>query len=46
MARVAETLDRERELGPYDTALLGLLLAAAAAEDGLLAALAAPKTTG
>jgi hypothetical protein len=44
--RVAETFDRERELGPYDTALLGLLLAAAAAEGGLLAALAAPETTG
>jgi hypothetical protein len=38
--RVAATLDRQGELGPFDTAHLGLLLAAGAAEHGLLAALA------
>lgn len=38
-ARVAETLERANQLGAFDTTLVGLLLAAAAADRGLLAAL-------
>jgi hypothetical protein len=38
-AQVAATLSRQAELGPFDTAEIGLALAAAAAEGGLLAAM-------